>query len=294
MNIHHLELFYYVARHRGIVAACRQIPYGIQQPAVSGQIAALEADLGVRLFHRRPFQLTPQGQRLYEFAAPFFAKLGDVEAELRGELSQELRLAGPTEVLRDHLPAVIAEMRRSHAKLRLHLQEADQQTAEELVGLGEADLAITILEEKAPQGVRTEVLIRLPMVLLVAAESGYKSAAAVIRDGVCGKLSLIALPPHERLPRMFKDHLRRQEMSWPVSMEVSSNDLVALYVSNGLGAGLSVRTPGLELLAGVRELAVTKAPPLPIGVFWRGKLSPVAAAFAGRLRERAAGLGNAA
>ncbi len=42
MNIHHLELFYFVAKYGGIAAALRNIPYGIQQPAVSGQIAKLE------------------------------------------------------------------------------------------------------------------------------------------------------------------------------------------------------------------------------------------------------------
>ena len=61
MNIHHLELFYYVARHGGIGEAVRNIPYGIQQPAVSAQVLQLEADLGVTLFQRRPFQLTPAG-----------------------------------------------------------------------------------------------------------------------------------------------------------------------------------------------------------------------------------------
>ena len=39
MNIHHLELFYYVARHGGISEAVRNMPYGIQQPAISGQAA---------------------------------------------------------------------------------------------------------------------------------------------------------------------------------------------------------------------------------------------------------------
>ena len=47
MNVHHLELFYYVAKHEGITAAVRKMPYGIQQPAVSGQILQLERDLGV-------------------------------------------------------------------------------------------------------------------------------------------------------------------------------------------------------------------------------------------------------
>ena len=56
-DVHHLELFYYVAKHQGITAAVRKMPYGIQQPAVSGQLLQLEKHLGVKLFHRRPFSL---------------------------------------------------------------------------------------------------------------------------------------------------------------------------------------------------------------------------------------------
>ena len=54
MNIHHLELFYYVARHGGISEAVRNIPYGIQQPAVSGQVAQLEEYLGSPCFKGGP------------------------------------------------------------------------------------------------------------------------------------------------------------------------------------------------------------------------------------------------
>ena len=75
MNIHHLELFYYVARHGGIMPAVRNIPYGIQQPAVSCQIAQLEEFFGVTLFQRRPFALTAEGEKLFEFIQPFFANL---------------------------------------------------------------------------------------------------------------------------------------------------------------------------------------------------------------------------
>jgi DNA-binding transcriptional LysR family regulator len=75
MNIHHLELFYYVARHGGIVPAVRNMPYGIQQPAVSGQIARLEESLGTKLFNRRPFALLPPGVELYEFIRPFFDEI---------------------------------------------------------------------------------------------------------------------------------------------------------------------------------------------------------------------------
>ena len=80
MNVHHLELFYYVARFGGIAAAVRGMPYGIQQPAVSGQILQLEEVLGVSLFQRRPFALTPAGRDLYAFVEPFFSQLSTVVA----------------------------------------------------------------------------------------------------------------------------------------------------------------------------------------------------------------------
>src|ERR1043165_9507081 len=83
MNIHHLELFYYVARHGGISAAVRHMPYGIQQPAVSSQILQLEETLGTKLFARTPFQLTPDGEQLYAFVLPFFQNLDQVAAKLR-------------------------------------------------------------------------------------------------------------------------------------------------------------------------------------------------------------------
>lgn len=86
MNIHHLELFYYVARHRGISSAVRAMPYGIQQPAVSSQIQQLERDLGTRLFERNPFRLTRSGEELFDFIRPFFSNL-DAVAQRIGKRS---------------------------------------------------------------------------------------------------------------------------------------------------------------------------------------------------------------
>jgi DNA-binding transcriptional LysR family regulator len=92
MNIHHLELFYYVAKHGGIAAAVRNMPYGIQQPAVSGQIARLEEALGAKLFNRRPFSLLPAGVELFEFIKPFFDDVEKVAGRIRGAV-QQLRIA---------------------------------------------------------------------------------------------------------------------------------------------------------------------------------------------------------
>src|SRR5215813_493170 len=98
LNIHHLELFYYVARHGGITEAVRNIPYGIQQPAVSGQVAQLEEYLGVTLFQRRPFSLTPAGEKLYHFIEPFFANLDAMTSELQGGKAGQIRIGASATV----------------------------------------------------------------------------------------------------------------------------------------------------------------------------------------------------
>src|SRR5258708_222719 len=91
-----LGAFLFVAKHGGISAAVRHIPYGIQQPAVSGQILQLEEYLGQKLFQRRPFLLTPAGERLFRFIQPFFENLELVSDELRGQGGKKLRLAAST------------------------------------------------------------------------------------------------------------------------------------------------------------------------------------------------------
>jgi len=75
MNPHQLELFYHVAKFKGVSRAARQMPYGIQQPSVSAQVNALERDLGVTLYERRPFKLTPAGEELFKFVEPFFGRI---------------------------------------------------------------------------------------------------------------------------------------------------------------------------------------------------------------------------
>ena len=48
------------------------------------------------------FTLTPEGEELYEFAYPFFSKLGEMSGRLRGEESQHLKLAASAAVLTKH------------------------------------------------------------------------------------------------------------------------------------------------------------------------------------------------
>jgi len=181
MNVHHLELFYYVARHGGIMAAVRNIPYGIQQPAVSAQVAQLEEFLGVTLFQRRPFALTPPGEKLYQFIRPFFSNLDQIAVEFQGGQARHFRIGASTIVLRDHLPRLLQSVRKKFPGLKVSLRDGYQAQLETLLQQDEVDLVITLIERKAPAGFHSLVLMELPLVLLVEKNNRIKSAEELWR-----------------------------------------------------------------------------------------------------------------
>lgn len=287
MNVHHLELFYHVATHRGISAATRKMPYGIQQPAVSGQISQLEKTLGLKLFQRRPFSLTPAGRELFAFAEPFFGRLREMPHQLRGEESTLLRLAAPATILRNHLPAVLRDHKRKYPALRLQLHDANQATAEGLLRRGKIDLAITELEGKPAAGINSAVLFRLPLVLVVSRGLKVKTAAELWRSGA-PRETLISLPPEEVMAKQFHTRLARLGVNWPARVEVSAMDLVPIYVSLGFGVGLSLAAPGTKLAKGLRSLPLPQFPSLVIAVLWRKGLRPSSQAFLEEIQKRAA------
>lgn len=287
MNVHHLELFYYVARHRGISEAVRRMPYGIQQPAVSGQILKLESELGVKLFHRRPFMLTQSGRDLFEFIEPFFGRLEDVAERVRGEINQRLRVAASATILRDHFPAMLEELRRKFPRLKLALHDANQSMAETMLQRQEIDLAITEIEGKPAAGFQSEILLRLPLVLLVPAKSAYRSAAGFWKPDAVALETLIALPVHEAISRLFRSGLEDRRIEWPVGIEVSSIDLVEAYVAAGFGVGVSVALPSTGRTPAIRALPLTGFPTLVVAALWQDRLPPVAETFLAQAKSEA-------
>jgi DNA-binding transcriptional LysR family regulator len=286
MNVHHLELFYYVARHGGIMPAVRNIPYGIQQPAVSSQIAQLEEFLGVTLFHRRPFALTPEGEKLFEFIQPFFSNLEKVADELQGGQARHIRIGASTIVLREHLPELFRDVRKKFPGLKLSLREGYPAQFEEWLRQDEIDLAITLIEKKTAPGIHSLALLELPLILLVQKSSGLGSAEELWRRDKIDE-PLICLPAAENIPRTFQEQLRKRGVDWFPSIEASSTDLIEAYVANGLGIGVSVAIPKKPLLAGVGALPLNGFPPVVIGALWRGRKTPLRETFLNEVKWRA-------
>lgn len=288
MNIHHLELFYYVARYGGIAEAVRKMPYGIQQPAVSVQLLQLEKSLGTTLFRRRPFELTKAGQELYASAEPFFSGTEAIASRIRGDNETHIRIGASQTVLRDYLPKVLGAVRRKVPNLRVTLREGYPHDLLEAVAENEIDVAITAVEARVPAPLRKTVLAKLrPQLLFQKSASDAEVREVLAPTG--SRPPLIALPPGEPVCRLFQAELKRRRIEWLPSLEVSSLDLVATYVREGFGAGLSIEAPN-HATANLRAVVLEDFPVITLAAVWRQLISPAARCFVETLSTEAAAL----
>ena len=276
MNVHHLELFYYVAKHGGISAAARQIPYGIQQPAISAQILQLEGALGVTLFHRRPFQLTSEGTELYDHIAPFFAGLPALEQRLRGGTEKQLRIATAEIVQREYLPELLSRMRKRVPGFEFILSQGRQSEIESLLLAREVDIGIAMLSDEVAPGLNIGELAHLSLVFLVPEQSRPRIPSDILgADRI--DWPLITLGSREAIPRVFQAELGKRGIDWLPALELSSLDLIARYVAQGFGIGLGIAMPKMKPPVGVRTIPLEDFPTIPFSALWTGRLTPLAA-----------------
>ncbi len=280
VNLHHLELFYYVAKHGGISRAVRNMPYGIQQPAVSSQILALEEELATKLFERQPFRLTADGEKIYGFLRPFFDQVDEVCETVRRNNAPTIRFAASELILRDYLPAIIQQMKAAEPQLRFALRSGSQADVERWLMEREIDLAVIPLDTKPASTLRSIALVRFPLVLLVPRASKVKTAEQLWAQSPVAE-PLIRLPVAEGISRSFDRGLKRLGVDWPVSIEASSTELVSQYVANGYGIGVTVDIPNLVQRKGVRAIPLAGFEPVEIVALWREPTTPLL----GRLRE---------
>jgi DNA-binding transcriptional LysR family regulator len=289
INVHYVELFYYVARHGGMTPAIAKMPFGIGQSALSSQLLQLEEQVGAKLFERRPFRLTPAGRELFTVAQPFFEELENVAERLRSGGRNLIRVGAPRSVLGIHLPPILKRLRASFPKLRPRLRSGWRIQIDDWFRAGDLDLAVTVLEGKPPPGCQAERFMRVPMCLLVPRSSPIRSAAQLWENGPVAH-SLVGPDAEDDVTRTFRSELSRRMIRWPEGMEAETLDLIETYVHSGFGVGLSVFMPGRKFAPGLRVLPLPGFPELNVGLLWRKKPTPIAQALLRDIRAYASEL----
>src|ERR1700754_4042599 len=183
MELRHLRYFVAVAEELHFTRAALRL--NIAQPPLSQQIRALEQQLGVQLFvrTRRSVALTDAGRTLLarsrEMLAAAQALPGELQRVARGEVgllrigfSSTLPL---TKVLRD----VVADHRRRHPDVALNLREMHSQLQFDGLRRGELDVGLVRYNERAPDGIRLQLLRRDPLRLVVPAAHRFAKRRSV-------------------------------------------------------------------------------------------------------------------
>jgi molybdate transport repressor ModE-like protein len=135
-----------VARQGSFSAAASELGY--TQPAVSRQIATLEAEMGTVLVRRVPqgAVLTDAGRLLVQRGETILARLADVELELKalaGLEGGQLRMASFASAAASIVPLAIAEFRQRHPEVEINVMMADPIDSLPLLRAGELDVAIS-------------------------------------------------------------------------------------------------------------------------------------------------------
>jgi DNA-binding transcriptional LysR family regulator len=153
VETHLLEVFRTVARCGSITAAGQRLRF--TQSAVSRQIAALEAELGVRVFDRLPrgVALTEEGRTLLPHAEAVIDRLTaarhDLD-ELHGLGRGRLRVGAFPTAVAALVPRAIASFRSAHMDVAVSLVEGQTPALLERLTAGDADIAVVSTSPTGP------------------------------------------------------------------------------------------------------------------------------------------------
>ncbi len=153
LDVRRLRVLREVAAHGSFSAAAEVLAF--TQPAVSRQIATLEAEAGTRLVERsaRGVRLTQAGELLVGHADAILDRLTAAQSQLDALGSLEggrLRIGAPATANATLIPLAIRAFDDEHPAVHLRLDEAVSSELIERLVAGELDIAIVTDAERIP------------------------------------------------------------------------------------------------------------------------------------------------
>ena len=128
------------------------------QPGLSKQLKQLEEELGFLMFVRKGRSLetiTPAGAEVLARARVILAETANIRAyaaNQRRDSQGQLTITTTHTQARFVLPPAIARIKRDFPQVSVHLQQSAEGAALDLLGTGEADMAVVSTAGSQPQG----------------------------------------------------------------------------------------------------------------------------------------------
>ena len=241
MELYQLRTFAAVAQEGHVTRAAERLH--ISQPAVSGQIKALEQQLGVRLFERSAsgMGLTPAGRELLTYAQKVIGaadQLRRTAQRLTGAdaVVGRLRVGTVSDPETNRLGDLLAAATAKHPGLDLELQQEVSGAAPVAVREGQLDASFYY---GPPLGDDFVALPLRPLVYRVVAPADWAPRVRNASVAELAALPWVLTPPisthHVLAKQLFSEH----EVTPPLRhVEADNETVIASLVVSGVGASL--------------------------------------------------------
>lgn len=171
MDITDIETFMAVSELGSFSRAAEQMH--LTQPAISKRIAALETEVGARLFDRigRKVTQTEAGRTLASRAQSILMAVADVKtsiSNLDGTVSGPLHIATSHHIGLHRLPTALRYLNLNHPEVTLDLKFMDSEQACHAVTQGKVELAVVTLPSAADKNLHKQAVWQDPLRIVVA------------------------------------------------------------------------------------------------------------------------------
>ncbi|TJZ79959.1 LysR family transcriptional regulator [Paracoccus hibiscisoli] len=248
MDTRQLRTLLAIVQHNSFSRAAETVH--VTPSAVSQQVRALEAELGVTIFERatRPPALTAQGAQVVEMARDMLRREEEARTVLSGSGLEGVLVIGSvrTSALRV-LPRAISRMRLAFPRLKVNLRLANSATLIEDVSAGRLDAAVVAENLAIRPQIRWRPFLREPLWLIAPAAMAGATASSILADQpylrFCAQVPLASLIDAE---------LSRMGAAPQIIAELDSISAIMSCVTEGMGVSVvpdvALSEPGAEAL----------------------------------------------
>lgn len=243
-NYNHLYYFYTLGRIGSVTKAAKSLR--VAQPSLSIQIKKLEDELSLKLFEKvgRRLQLTPGGERVFEYCRNIFGAAEELEDYLkysRGLQSSRCRIGVDPEIERPFVADVLSGLLHNNptkARPLLSLISSGQKELLNKLTHGDVDVVVTSQKVQAPN---VKILAELAMPVVAVANlrklKRLDARESLTKDLKQSGVDLI-LPSSSLKLRLEADmFLLKHKIRNPVVFDSDILSVIVRAVLEGVGVG---------------------------------------------------------
>ncbi|MNM95758.1 HTH-type transcriptional regulator GltR [compost metagenome] len=271
MNLKFLETFVWVARLKSFRLTAEKL--FTTQASISSRIAALEADLGVKLLLRdsRGVSLTPEGSKVLEYAEQMLDTAKALKQSLDSDRTKvgRVRLGVMDTVIHTWMSPLVSELMERYPQVEIELVADTALNLREQLQKGFLDVILQT-DLLRQESIRSLDLARYPMGWIVASQSIYNRDYASLAE--LARERIVTFSKNSRPHQEVLSLLQAEGVSAPRLNCVNSVAAITRLLRDGFGIGaLPPALVSEELARGELVLLplVQQPPSLELVVAWQ-------------------------